>query len=250
MMKLNIQLFGSTNKTTNYNLSQYVGTDKPTYLGDYNSDMLKIDTAIKGVSDANISTDAKASLAKNTADTALANADTAMTDAENAETIGNSAIAKIGNLENLSTTDKSNLVNAINELLNDEKFEDEINLTEKVVFEGNPTINYNRVIIKFNKAKTKCLLTVETLCVYNTYVAAPKILIPLNDIINIINSKVFYGAGFVKVGYNPVITIDPIDITFNKDNNRIEFGYGDISTNIEYKSFVTEILFDLNGVVN
>lgn len=39
----------STNKTNNYNLSQYIGTDKPTYLGDYNSDMSKIDGAIHGV---------------------------------------------------------------------------------------------------------------------------------------------------------------------------------------------------------
>lgn len=37
----------STKKTTNYNLTQYVGTDKPTYLGDYNSDMLKIDGQLK-----------------------------------------------------------------------------------------------------------------------------------------------------------------------------------------------------------
>ena len=37
----------STNKTTNYQLSQYIGTDKPTYLGDYNSYMKKIDAAIK-----------------------------------------------------------------------------------------------------------------------------------------------------------------------------------------------------------
>lgn len=41
----------STNKTTNYKLSQYVGTDKPTYLGDYNGDMLKIDTQMKANSD-------------------------------------------------------------------------------------------------------------------------------------------------------------------------------------------------------
>lgn len=41
----------STNKTTNYNLSQYIGTDKPTYLGDYNSDMLKIDTQLKANAD-------------------------------------------------------------------------------------------------------------------------------------------------------------------------------------------------------
>lgn len=38
----------STNKTTYYELSQYIGTDKPTYLGDYNSDMSKIDAGITG----------------------------------------------------------------------------------------------------------------------------------------------------------------------------------------------------------
>lgn len=41
----------STNKTTNYKLSQYIGTDKPTYLGDYNGDMLKIDTQLKANAD-------------------------------------------------------------------------------------------------------------------------------------------------------------------------------------------------------
>lgn len=41
----------STNKTTYYDLSQYIGTDKPTYLGDYNSDMSKIDAGIHGAND-------------------------------------------------------------------------------------------------------------------------------------------------------------------------------------------------------
>ncbi len=36
----------STNKTANYELSQYIGSDKPTYLVDYNGDMLKIDTGM------------------------------------------------------------------------------------------------------------------------------------------------------------------------------------------------------------
>ena len=39
----------SKNKTTNYNLSQFVGTDVPSYLGDYNGDMSKIDKAIGDV---------------------------------------------------------------------------------------------------------------------------------------------------------------------------------------------------------
>lgn len=37
----------ATNKTTNYELSQFVGTDRPTWLGDYNSDMSKIDRQLK-----------------------------------------------------------------------------------------------------------------------------------------------------------------------------------------------------------
>lgn len=36
----------STNKTTNYDLSQFLGTDKPTWLTDYNGDMSKIDAGM------------------------------------------------------------------------------------------------------------------------------------------------------------------------------------------------------------
>ena len=37
----------ATNHTKNYNLSQFVGTDRPTWLGDYNNDMTKIDAQLK-----------------------------------------------------------------------------------------------------------------------------------------------------------------------------------------------------------
>lgn len=37
----------ATNKTANYELSQFVGTDRPTWLGDYNGDMAKIDAQLK-----------------------------------------------------------------------------------------------------------------------------------------------------------------------------------------------------------
>ena len=45
-MKLNIQLFASTNKTANYELPQFVGTDKPTWLGDFNEAMSDIDAGM------------------------------------------------------------------------------------------------------------------------------------------------------------------------------------------------------------
>lgn len=37
----------ATNRTENYELSQFVGSDRPTWLGDYNSDMSKIDAQLK-----------------------------------------------------------------------------------------------------------------------------------------------------------------------------------------------------------
>ena len=37
----------ATNHTENYNLSQFVGTDRPTWLGEYNGDMSKIDAQLK-----------------------------------------------------------------------------------------------------------------------------------------------------------------------------------------------------------
>ena len=78
----------STNKTTNYELSQYIGSDKPTYLGDYNSDMSKIDTAMH------------------------TNASNITVNAGNISATDN----KIGTLANLTTTDKSDVVSAINEV--------------------------------------------------------------------------------------------------------------------------------------
>lgn len=37
----------ATNHTKNYNLSQFAGTDRPTWIGDYNGDMSKIDSQLK-----------------------------------------------------------------------------------------------------------------------------------------------------------------------------------------------------------
>lgn len=37
----------ATNHTKNYDLSQFAGTDRPTWLGDYSGDMAKIDAQLK-----------------------------------------------------------------------------------------------------------------------------------------------------------------------------------------------------------
>lgn len=48
----------STTKTTNLKLSQFVGTDKPAWLTDYNGDMQKIDDGYKKLEDGNTATQA------------------------------------------------------------------------------------------------------------------------------------------------------------------------------------------------
>lgn len=78
----------STNKTTHYELSQFLGTDKPAWLTDYNADMSKIDTAIN----------------------------TAQSTATGADGKANANTTSIGTLANLTTEDKTSLVAAINEV--------------------------------------------------------------------------------------------------------------------------------------
>lgn len=103
MMKLKIQMFASSNKTANYDLSQYVGTDKPTYLGDYNSDMQKIDAQMK-VNETN------SEVAKTDADLALANAETAQETANSANETANTANSTAENALSLATENQAGIV--------------------------------------------------------------------------------------------------------------------------------------------
>lgn len=71
----------STNKTRGYKLSQFIGTDKPSWLGDYNGDMLKIDTALTsinatatGAASTGASATSQAQSAQKTANSALSKA--------------------------------------------------------------------------------------------------------------------------------------------------------------------------------
>ena len=110
----------STNHTTNYNLSQYVGSDKPTYLGDYNSDMSKIDTQMKTNADNNTITDGKIGTLSNLTTTAQSNLVAAINEVdENCDTNAgaiSTTNTNIGTLANLTTTNKTSVVNAINEV--------------------------------------------------------------------------------------------------------------------------------------
>lgn len=132
--------------TTNYNLSQFISTDIPSWLGDYNGDMLKIDTGINGAKLAADSAALAASAAQNDASTALSNVGTLSTTVGTLSNTVGTAVGNIntinsligngtptttdqtiigainelhadqGDLTNLTTTDKTSLVAAINEV--------------------------------------------------------------------------------------------------------------------------------------
>lgn len=96
---------GATNHTANYDLPQWIGTDKPTFLGDLNDAFLKIDTGMK-TNQSEISgatSDAGNALAKATSaeqavntltplvNTASENASQALSTANNAASTANTA---------------------------------------------------------------------------------------------------------------------------------------------------------------
>ena len=130
----------STNKTTHYELSQYVGSDKPTYLTDYNNDMSAIDTGIYNAQD-------KANSAYTLAGTADGKADTAITNAGTAQTDASTALTRIGTMANLETTEKTNLVGAINEV---DGLVKNFNLGVATVLENPTTSNITSIGIATN----------------------------------------------------------------------------------------------------
>lgn len=103
----------STNSTTHYELSQYIGTDKPTYLVDYNQDMSKIDTGIYGAKSKADNNETSIGTLTNLQTTEKSNLVGAVNEV-NTNSTNNST--NIGTLSSLSTTEKSNLVGAVNEV--------------------------------------------------------------------------------------------------------------------------------------
>lgn len=129
---------GHTNQTANYNLPQFVGTDKPSWLGDINAAFAAIDTAIAAAASEASTADGKADALTttvsghttqigtlqntvttqgntlNTVTSLIGNGTPTTTDQTIIGAI-NELNAKEGNLSDLTTTDKSSLVAAINE---------------------------------------------------------------------------------------------------------------------------------------
>ena len=112
---------GATNFTTYYNLSQFIGTDKPAWLQDYNGDMLKIDTGINGAKTAADAAALAASTAQGTADAntgSISTLNTTVATHTNQITTLSGAVNTINSLigNGTPTTTDQTIIGAINEI--------------------------------------------------------------------------------------------------------------------------------------
>lgn len=127
---------GATNSTLNYQLSQFIATDKPAWLQDYNGDMEKIDVGING--------------AKVAADTA--------------QNTANSAVSSIGTVtSDISAlqTDVLAHTNSITDLQGD------VNTIESLIGNGTPTTTDHTLIGAINELHSDILNSLPILAIDN-----------------------------------------------------------------------------------
>lgn len=102
-----------TNSTPNYNLPQWIGTDKPTFLGDFNSAFSAIDTQMKANADASTAATATANTAAATATSANTNATTALNTANSAASEAASATSAAASATSTANTASTNAAAAL-----------------------------------------------------------------------------------------------------------------------------------------
>lgn len=160
----------STNKTTNIELSQYIATDKPTYLVDYNGDMLKIDNAIGADRDA------------------IATAQSTATGADNKADANTSAIQALDEELNDGTT---GLATKLNDLIGD------VNTIESLIGNGTPTAGDHTIIGAAN-ANTENIGDLTELETINK----TDLVSAVNEVKNSVESKSGYVTGrkFIIIG--------------------------------------------------
>ena len=138
----------STNSTTHYELSQYIGTDKPTYLVDYNQDMSKIDAGIYGAKSKADNNETSIGTLSNLQTTEKSNLVGAVNEVN---TNSSNNATHIGTLSNLTTTEKSNLVGAINEV----KSEADENKTNTGLLVNLTTTDKSNIVGAINEVKSE-----------------------------------------------------------------------------------------------
>ena len=149
-----------TNSTENYGLPQWIGTDKPTFLGDFNSAFATIDAGMKASADVATAAATTANAADATATSAATNATNAITIANNAATEAASATSAASSATATANTAKTTADSAMRASAS--------NSIENLAPAYDPTLTYNvgdlvTYIDAQNSGKLyKCIVPVNT----------------------------------------------------------------------------------------
>lgn len=179
----------STNKTTYYDLSQYIGTDKPTYLQDYNGDMSKIDTAIHDVN--------------GVATTANQNAGSAEAKAEQANTNVTALQGRVGAIEGTVSNLQDKDTTQDGEINNAKKLANDANTTA-----NNAMQNANNANVKIDSAKFSSWNTCTNI---NSNITANSAKIMFNSQLNLIALEIDISTQ-VSIGRNDILMKLPSNI--------------------------------------
>ena len=217
----------STNKTENYNLSQYIGSDKPTYLGDYNSDMAKIDAQMKVNADGILTAISGVESATSTANSAVSTANNAQTTANGASQTAQGASATATNAQSTANSALSTATTAQASANEANSKIDNFNLTKFSTIAtsdmsktGNATITSSNVSVAMNDDGSLAKVYGELNVTPNGQgnIIIPTALRPKEELtINGVVIRAIINSGTVKAFGNVSMTI--------KTNGNIEVPY-------------------------
>lgn len=156
----------ATNHTTNYNLPQFIGTDKPTWLTDVNGALSTIDTQMKANADSATSASTSATTA-NTSIGTLSSLDTTVktdtvsainevnTKAGNAQSTANTAVSDASNAQTTANT-AYNMASALASFVNINTFTNYTNTSDFTRLAGSGNCSYANLYVATNTDKSLC----------------------------------------------------------------------------------------------
>lgn len=134
-----------TNSTPNYDLPQFLGTDQPDFVGDFNPAFLHIDTTMKANESAATKAESIANGANTKADSAVQTANNAIMQIGAVETKADNAVTTANNAQTGVSENKANISN-INTTLNSNVWTRATTITLSEGISGTLYCSYNKFI--------------------------------------------------------------------------------------------------------
>lgn len=233
----------ATNHTTNYNLPQFIGTDKPTWLTDVNGALNTIDTQMKLNADSATSASTSATTANTNIGTLASLDTTAKTDAVsainevntkagNAQSTANTAVSDASNAQTTANS-ASELATALASFVNINSFTNYTNTSDFTRLAGSGNCSYANLYVATNADKSLCKIygsfqvsstgSGSTTWKLNADTGLrPTTAISVRGIAELINTSSGYvipSTAVVKINTDGTLEFD----SYNNGANRVEF---------------------------